>query len=77
MLINGCLYRHWESADRKTSSNLVVVASSKIKEVLNAFHNGASGGYLRVTKSLEILKQRFYWFGCQQSVAAWITNCTL
>ena len=49
--------------------------SYKVKEVLNEFHNGASGGQLGVTKMLERLKQRFYWVGCQQVVAAGIANC--
>ena len=47
-----------------------------MKEVLNEFHNEASGGHLGVTKTLEKLKQRFYWIGCQQAVANWTTNCT-
>ena len=42
-----CLYRHWESTESKTSSKLLVVASSKMKEVLNEF--------LGVTKTLEKL----------------------
>ena len=29
-----------------------------------------------MTKTLERLKQRFYWVGCQQAVTDWITNCT-
>ena len=49
---------------------------SKMKEVLNEFHNAASGWHLGVTKMLERLKQRFYWVGCQKAVADWIANCT-
>ena len=48
-----------------------------MKEVLNEFHNGASGGHLGVTKTLENLKLHFYWVECQQAVADWIANCTL
>ena len=75
-LIKGCLYRHWESADGKTSSNLIVVPSSKMKEVPNEFNNGDSGLYFGMTKALERLKQRFYWIRCQQTVTDWIANCT-
>ena len=53
----------------------LVVASSKMKEVLNEFHNGASGGHLGVTKILERIKQHFYWVGYQQAVVYWIANC--
>ena len=38
------LYQHWAGAVGKTSSKLIVVPSSKMKEVLNEFRNGASGG---------------------------------
>lgn len=74
-LVDGCLYRTWESADGKISNNLIVVPSSKISEILKEFHNGSSGGHLGITKTLEKLKQRFYWVGCQQAVADWIANC--
>lgn len=74
-LINGCLYRKWESTDGKTTSNLVVVPASKKADVLKEFHNGPSGCHLGVTKTLEKLKQRFYWVGCQQDVAEWVANC--
>ena len=47
-----------------------------MKEVLNEFYSGTSAGHLRVTKSLERLKQRLYWVGCHQAVADWIANCT-
>ena len=45
-----------------------------MKEVLNEFHNGASGGHLGVTKTLERLKQAKV--GCHQAVANWIPNFT-
>ena len=48
-----------ETTDGKTSSNLLAVPSSKMKEMLMEFHNGASGGRLGVTKILERLKERF------------------
>ncbi|GBP02823.1 hypothetical protein EVAR_71253_1 [Eumeta japonica] len=68
-LINGCLYRQWESADGKTTFNLIVVPSTKKNYVLKEFHNRTSGGHLGVTKTLEKLKQRFYGVGYQQDVA--------
>ncbi|XP_037813635.1 uncharacterized protein LOC119604837 [Lucilia sericata] len=45
-VLNGCLYRIWESADGKTVTNLIVVPASKINEVLKEFHDGPSGGHL-------------------------------
>lgn len=43
---------------------------------MSEFHNGPSGGHLGITKTIEKLKHRFYWVGCQQAVADWIANCT-
>ena len=60
LLVNGCLYRKWESEDGKTERNLIVVPDSKIKDVLTEFNNGSSGGHLGITKTLEKVKQRYY-----------------
>ena len=46
-----------------------------MKEVLNEFHYGVSGGHLGMTNMLERLKKHFYWVGCHQAVANWIANC--
>ncbi|CAD7002082.1 unnamed protein product [Ceratitis capitata] len=54
----------------------IVVPKLRIPDVLKEFHNGLSGGHLGITKTLEKIKQRFYWVGCRQSVAEWIANCT-
>ena len=47
-----------------------------MQKVLKDFHSGTRGGHLRVKKTLERLKQSFYWVGCHQAVKDWITNCT-
>ena len=46
-LIKGCLYRDWESTNGKTSCNLLVVLSSKLKEVLKEFHNESIVGKVK------------------------------
>ena len=74
-VINGCLYRIWESADGKTSTNLIVVPTANISDVIKRFHVDSSGGHLGVTKTIEKVKQRFHWVGCQQAVADYIANC--
>uniref|UniRef100_W8B595 RNA-directed DNA polymerase n=1 Tax=Ceratitis capitata TaxID=7213 RepID=W8B595_CERCA len=75
-LISGCLHRVWENEDGQCSRKLIVVPKLRIPDVLKEFHNGPSGGHLGITKTLEKIKQRFYWVGCRQSVAEWIANCT-
>lgn len=75
-LNSGCLYRTWESEDGKESKDLIVVPRSRISEVLQELHNGPSGGHLGVNKTVEKVKQRFYWIGCHQSAKDWIQNCS-
>ena len=75
-LIDRCLYRSWESADGNTTSNLIVVPSLKVNEIMNQSHKEHSGGHLSVTKTVKKLKQRYYWVGCKKDVARWISNCT-
>lgn len=74
-LMDGILHRVWESEDGKHVRKLIVVPKSKIAAILEEFHNGPSGGHLGITKTLEKIKQRFYWVNCRQSVAEWIHNC--
>ncbi|XP_075168511.1 uncharacterized protein LOC142240690 [Haematobia irritans] len=74
-LVNGTLQRKWESEDGKNSRNLIIVPDSKVNDVLTEFHNGPSGGHLGITKTAEKVKQRFYWVGCQKSIAEWVANC--
>ena len=75
LIKDGCLYRKWESEDGKSHRNLIVVPDSKIRDVLSEFHDGPSGGHLGIAKTAEKVKQRFYWVGCQKSIADWIANC--
>ncbi|XP_049314463.1 uncharacterized protein LOC125778892 [Bactrocera dorsalis] len=74
-LVNGYLHRTWESEDGKHSRLLIIVPKSMIPKVLKEYHNGPSGGHLGITKTIEKIKQRFYWIGCRDSVAEWISNC--
>lgn len=74
-LHDGCLYRIWESEDGRTSTKLLVVPRKRIEEIIAEYHNGSSGGHLGNTKTVEKIKKRFYWVGCQESVADWIRRC--
>ena len=74
-LVNGYLHRTWESEDGKQSRLLIIVPKSMIPKVLKEYHNGPSGGHLGITKTIEKIKQRFYWIGCRDSIAEWISNC--
>jgi len=74
-LIDGTLQRTWESADGKEKKLQIVVPASRRREVLAELHGGTSGGHFGVTKTLEKLRQRFYWVGYHDDVKDWCRNC--
>ena len=65
-LVCGCLHRVWKCANGETFRVLRVVSKVRTPEVLNVQYKGPRG-QLRITKTLEKLKQGFYWTGCPQS----------
>ena len=46
-----------------------------MKDVLFRCHHEPGGGHLGVKKTIEKVKQKFYWVGCLKSVADWAANC--
>ena len=56
-----------EGENGQTYRPLMAVPKVKILEVLKVQNKGPRGRHLRITKTLEKLKQRFYWTGCRQS----------
>ena len=67
-LVYGCLHRVWKSENGQTFRVLMVVPRVGIPDVLNVQYKCPRGGHLRDMKSLEHLKQRFYWTGCQSAI---------
>lgn len=73
---NGLLCRKWETSNGRDSHLQLVVPRAKVKEVLRVFHDGTSGGHLGVKKTLEKVKERFYWLHCKDDVEDWCRKCT-
>lgn len=74
-LKDGLLYRTWESEDGRVRKQLLVVPQNLQIDVLQECHSGSSGGHLGIRKTLEKIKIRFYWIGCQQSVVNFLRSC--
>ena len=53
--------RVWESQNGKEKNYLTVLPRKRVPEVLEAVHNGVGGGHLGVNKTLEKVRERFYW----------------
>lgn len=74
-LRNGVLYRRWEDADGKSSRLQLLLPKSRVKEVLQELHSSATGGHFGVTKTLQKVRERFYWAGSRSDVEKWCRAC--
>ena len=74
-LCEGVLYRRWEEVESSTTTKQLVVPRTLVPDVLNALHNGVGGGHLGIRKTLNKIRQRFYWPGLREDVERWCQQC--
>ena len=55
---------------------LRVVPETMKEEVLRDLHEGVMGGHLGEDKTLEKVKERFYWPGYHNDVKNWVNTCS-
>ncbi|GFV24820.1 retrovirus-related Pol polyprotein from transposon 412 [Trichonephila clavipes] len=60
-LRNGVLYRKWESDDGKTFRWHLILPKSRVSTVLKELHGSPTGGHFGVMKTLQKVRERFYW----------------
>eukprot|EP00731_Ephydatia_muelleri_P039162 Em1159g2a len=71
---NGILYRYHE--DEGNSNVQVVVPKAARCQILKQLHEGAFGGHLGEAKTLNRLRERFYWPGySEDAVVEWCKTC--
>jgi hypothetical protein len=75
VLENDILYRRWESEDGTRSKLQLVVPKSLVPVILKSLHDNPTSGHLGVTKTVERVRQRFYWCGLQQDIESWCRTC--
>jgi hypothetical protein len=68
---NGILECNWESANGRSQIAQIVFPLSRVKDVLTELHGGSSGGHLGVNKSLNKLRQRYYWLQARGNIERW------
>ena len=74
-IIDGLLKRAWESPDGKEVTMRLVIPRCRVSKVLQEVHNGVSGGHFGVNKTLNKVRERFYWISSRQDVEAWCRKC--
>eukprot|EP00731_Ephydatia_muelleri_P038438 Em0760g4a len=70
---NGILYRYHE--DEGNSNVQVVVPKAARCQILKQLHEGAFGGHLGEAKTLNRLRERFYWPGYSEDAVEWCKTC--
>lgn len=72
---DGVLKRAVESEDGKDRRLQLLVPKKRVPEVLRQLHSEVSGGHLGVNRTMERLRQRFYWVKCKEDVKDWCRKC--
>jgi hypothetical protein len=72
---DGVLERHWQSADGKTKKAQTVIPRRKAKDVLAEIQRGLSGGHLGVNKTLDKVRQPYYWLHLKGDVERCCQHC--
>lgn len=71
---NGLLFRRYEDCEGKEKWAQLVLPESLQVEVLNSLHSGVAGGHLGEDKTLNRLRERFYWPGVVSAMCAMCTE---
>ena len=72
---DSILYRKKKFNASTEAYKQYVVPSNLKSKLMRLLHNNRIGGHLGVTKTLQKIKQRFYWVGCKQDVKRWCKHC--
>ncbi|GFV68415.1 retrovirus-related Pol polyprotein from transposon 412 [Trichonephila clavipes] len=67
-LRNGVLYRKWESDDGKTFRWQLILPKTRVSTVLKELHGSPTGGHFGVMKTLQKIRERFYWNNVRSDV---------
>ena len=74
---NGVLCRRWESERGHEVHWQFAIPSNLRNDILQELHTMESAEHLGVNKTLERVKERFYWPGCTKDVKDWCRACDL
>ncbi|KAF8778942.1 Transposon Ty3-G Gag-Pol polyprotein like [Argiope bruennichi] len=74
-LRNGVLYRKWESDDGKAFRWQLILPKRRVSTVLKELHGSPTGGHFGVTKTLQKVRERFYWNNVRNDVEKWCRTC--
>jgi hypothetical protein len=68
---NGMLERNWESANGLSQIAQIVISRRRVNYVLNELHGGPSRCHWCIDKTLNKVRQKFYWLQSRSDVENW------
>ena len=74
-IIDGVLYRLFQQLDGSTLFHQCCVPLNQVQKVLLQLHDSPASGHLGNKKTLDRVRQRFYWPGLKNDVDSWISGC--
>ena len=70
-------YRLWETPEGEQVTWQLILPKALRPSVLHQLHNTPTAGHLAVAKTLNRVRECFYWAQCHQDVRDWCRNCDL
>ncbi|CAG2231004.1 unnamed protein product [Mytilus edulis] len=74
-VIEGILYRRFETSDNSKNRLQAIVPYSERRNVLFQCHDNKTSAHLGVRKTIERIRQKYYWPGLQADVRRYIKGC--
>ncbi|GFW94050.1 retrovirus-related Pol polyprotein from transposon 17.6 [Trichonephila clavipes] len=74
-LRNGVLYRKWESDERKIFRWQLILPKTRVSTVLKELHASPTGGHFGVMKTLQKVRESFYWNNVWSDVEKCCRTC--
>lgn len=71
------LYRNWTDEQNEVNVLQLLLPVTKHIEVLKYLHDTPTGGHLSVEKTLDKVRQTFYWPNMKETVQKYCTKCDL
>lgn len=72
---NGLLVRRYERQDVDETVYQVIVPLKYRREILHNCHDVRTAGHLGIRKTLQRIRQKFYWPSIRRDVRAYVTGC--
>ena len=74
-LFDELLCRQLQDENGRDTVCQICVPVSCVPQILHQTHDTVSSGHFGTWKTLERIRQRFYWPGCKNDVETWVAGC--